>query len=232
MRFKITLYFNKKSLIEIMEINQKYHTEITEFVRKANDIAKIYHLVKCSSGNISWRLDDYVLLTKTGSWLADLTINEVAIVNIKSGESCNNVNPTMEKNLHLEVLKNRLDFNVVLHTQTPYATTIACMQNIPEDFNVIIETPCYLGTPAIIPYYRPGSQELALSVAESFKNHNVALLSNHGVVVGGKDFNEAIQRALFLELTCKILVHTERNRKTISKKDIDELHQYLNAKNR
>lgn len=213
-----------------MELNKIYASEIAQFTEMAHETANRYHLVKCSSGNISWRTKQHILLSQTGSWLAELQPEQVAILDPHTGETCNGVQPTMEKNLHIGVLKNRSDFNVVLHTQSPFATAVACLKNPPEDFNVIIEMACYIGTPSLIHYLQPGSIELAEAVAEAFKNHNVALLANHGVVVGGKDFREALQRALFFELACEILIHTQGNRRTLSKKEANALENYVKSK--
>ena len=53
----------------------------------------------------------------------------------------------------------------------------------------------------------PGSSQLAQAVIDVFKDTQtqLAILKNHGVVTVGKDFNDAIQRAVFFEMACQIL---------------------------
>ena len=59
---------------------------------------------------------------------------------------------------------------------------------------------------AIVPYIAPGSSELAQVVTSAMRDHDLVILRNHGQVTIGKDFREALQRAAFFELACKILV--------------------------
>jgi ribulose-5-phosphate 4-epimerase/fuculose-1-phosphate aldolase len=38
------------------------------------------------------------------------------------------------------------------------------------------------------------------------KDHDLVLMQNHGEVTVGKSYEEAIQRAVFFELACRIIV--------------------------
>ena len=79
----------------------------------------------------------------------------------------------MESTFHLGILRERLDVNVVLHFQSEYATAVSCMKNKPANFNVTAEIPCHVGSEIpVIPYYRPGSPELAKAVVEAMQKHN------------------------------------------------------------
>ena len=149
-------------------------------------------LMLCSSGNLSWRVGDKMLVSGTGSWLPVLTPEKVAVCDIMSGQVENGVRPSMESVFHLGVLRERLEVNVVLHFQSEYATVVACMKNKPSDFNVTLEVPYHVGEVAVVPYYRPGSLELANAVIEAMKDHDAVLLSNHGQVVCGRDFDEVL----------------------------------------
>ena len=128
--------------------------EIEEFVKQAHRVGDA-GLTICSSGNLSWRIGDEVLISGTGSWVPNIQKEKVAICNLATGQSVNGVKPSMEHVFHLGVLRERPDMNVVLHFQSPYATAIACMKQQPADFNVTAEIPCHVGREIpIIPYYR------------------------------------------------------------------------------
>ena len=108
-------------------------SQIEEFVRQARRVGAA-GLTICSSGNLSWRLDnDEVLLSGTGSWVPELTPDRVSVCRLSTGEILNGVKPSMESVFHMGVLRNRPDMNVVLHFQSPYATTIACRRRNPDD---------------------------------------------------------------------------------------------------
>lgn len=199
---------------------------INEFVAACHKVAE-YGLVSCSSGNLSWRVEpETVLLTATGSWLDELTAEQVAVCDIHTGQSVNNVTPTCESVYHLGILRNRSEVNVVLHFQSPYATALACGEPEGLNYNMTIEVPVYIGTPAVVPYLPPGSSELAQAVIDSFKNMqtHLAILKNHGLVSVGKDFNDAIQKAVFFEMACKIIL-TNPNAKPLDTDAVKHLRK-------
>ena len=203
---------------------------IEEFLKQAHRVGDAF-LTICSSGNISWRLGEEALMSGTGSWVPSLPKEKVAQVNIASGEVLNGVKPSMECGFHLGVLRERPDVNVVLHFQSPYATAVACMKNKPTNFNVTAEVPCHVGKEIpIIPYYRPGSPELAHAVIEAMKDHNSVLLTNHGQVVCGKDFDEAFERAMFFEMACRIIVQSGGEYDVLTPEEIEDLEVYVLGK--
>ena len=206
----------------------KHHFE--EFVRQARRVGSA-GLTICSSGNLSWRIGEEVLVSGTGSWVPELTADRVARLNLATGEMLNGVKPSMEHGFHLGVLRARPDVNVVLHFQSPYATAMACSKEIPEDLNVTAEVPCHVGAEIpVIPYFRPGSPELAASVVEALTHHNSCLLRKHGQVVCGKDFDQAFERAMFFEMACRIAILTKGQFCTLSKEEIDDLETYILGK--
>lgn len=155
-------------------------------------------LILCSSGNLSYRIGNQVLISGTGTWLPKIKEHEIAVCNLETGVLQNGVKPSMESMFHLDLLRKRPEINVVFHCQSRYATVIACMKNKPTNFNVTAEIPCYVGREIpIVPYYRPGSSELAKAVVEALQNHDAALLTNHGQVFVGTDFDDALQKATF-----------------------------------
>ena len=143
----------------------------------------------------------------------------------------NGVKPSMESGFHLGVLRERPDVDVVLHFQSPYATAVACMKEIPRNFNVTAEVPCHVGSEIpVIPYFRPGSPELAEQVKAALKDHNSCLLRKHGQVVCGKDFDQAFERAMFFEMACRIIVLSGGRYEVLSQEEIDDLETYILGK--
>lgn len=195
------------------------------FIEAAHLIGKL-QLLHCSSGNLSWRVDNEVMISATGSWLPNIQKKKIAILDLESGRSLNNVKPSMEHLFHLGVMRQRKDVNVVLHFQSEYATTISCMKEKPSNFNIISEIPYHIGKNiAIVPYFVPGTPQLANAVVEALKDTNACLLSNHGQVVCGKDFESVMERAVFLEIACRIMVQSGMNYNVLSSTDVATLEQ-------
>lgn len=210
-------------------INAEY---IERFIEAAHRVGQ-ERLQLCSSGNLSWRVNkDLALVSGTGSWLPRITKENVAICNISTGMRVDGPKPSMESVFHLGVLRQRKDMNVVLHFQSEFATIVSCMKNKPKSFNVVAEVPCYCGKEiAVIPYYRPGSKELADAVTHALTDHDCVLMSKHGQAVCGKDFDDAFQKAVFLELACSIIVRAgEGNYDILSDYEIRDLEVYILGK--
>lgn len=210
--------------------NMVTNEQIEQFVAQAHRVGDA-GLTVCSSGNLSWRIGEEVLLSGTGSWVPSLTKEKVAVCQLATGEVLNGVKPSMESGFHLGVLRERPDVNVVLHFQSPYATAVACMKNCPVNFNVTAEVPCHVGREIpVIPYLRPGSKELAQAVVKAMKNHNSILLRKHGQVVCGKDFDQAFERAMFFEMACRIIIQSGGDYTVLTPEEIDDLDTYILGK--
>ena len=183
MKLKIISQGNHNSQLLTLNSQQKKEMiqdyQIQEFLRQAHRVGDA-GLTLCSSGNISWRIGDEALVSGTGSWVPTLPKEKVAVCRVADGEVLNGVKPSMESGFHLGVLRERPDCDVVLHFQSKYATVVSCMQETPKDFNVTAEVPCHVGREIpVIPYFRPGSPELAEAVKAALKDHNSALMLKH-----------------------------------------------------
>ena len=208
-------------------ITEEHIQKFLEQAHRVGDAA----LTICSSGNLSWRIGDEALVSGTGSWVPSLQKEKVSQCLVATGEVLNGVKPSMESGFHLGVLRERPDSDVVLHFQSPFATAVACMQETPKDFNVTAEVPCHVGKEIpVIPYYRPGSPELAAAVIAALKDHNSALLLKHGQVVCGKNFDEVFERAMFFEMACRIIVQSGGKYTTLTPEEIDDLEVYVLGK--
>lgn len=207
-----------------MEISRK---DIEQFVAAARKVGE-RNLTRCSSGNLSQRKGAFALVSATGSWLSDLTPEEVAICRIADGSPANGVKPSMESVFHLGILRSRPEINVVLHCQSIYATTVACMKEVPSDFNVTAEIACHCAKGiGWVPYLRPGSPELAEAVQNAMLKRDVVLMKNHGQVYAGSDFREVLERAEFVEMVCQILVLNRGNCTTLSPAEIEDWQNFI-----
>lgn len=187
-----------------------------------------HQLLLCSSGNMSWRLDnDIILLSQTGAWLPTLTKDQICISRLSDGMILNGVEPTMDSGFHFRVMQDRKEIQVILHFQSLYATTLACLPDPPSDFNVINEIPLFVGPVAILPYISPGSPELGMKVSEAMKKHDLVVLRNHGQVVVGRSFEDVIQKALFFELACGIIMRSNNSAMRLTPDQMAEMHRYM-----
>jgi len=181
-------------------------SKLNEFTAAARRVAG-YGLVVCGSGNLSWRIgDDLMLITATSSWMDRLDPSGVAACRISDMAPLNGVKPSKEIGFHAGVFRERPEVNVVLHFQSPAATTLACRETEVQDFWIIPEMPYYIGPVAMVPFLHPGSRELADAVVAALKDHEMTFLRNHGLVTVGSDLDEATANAAYFELACKVVL--------------------------
>ncbi len=197
---------------------------LREFIEACRSVAD-RDLVRCSSGNMSFRLDQNRFLTTcTRSWLERFSANEVSVCNLDDSSVLEGPKPTVEIGFHAGILKTRSDVNVVLHFQTPCATALACRKDADKiNYNVIPEIPFYIGPIGRVPYLLPGSSELAKAVTDTALNHDLVIMDNHGIVTVAPDYDHAIQNAEFFELACKIITLNNNSTNPIPEGGIEHL---------
>jgi L-fuculose-phosphate aldolase len=162
-------------------------------------------LVVGTSGNVSVRDGNRVLLSPKGSSLAALTAEEVAVVEL-TGEVRAGA-PTSELELHLAIYR-RYDAGAVVHTHAPRATAVACvLDELPVVHYQLLSLG---GAIRVAPFAAFGSPELAAAVADVLDGRRAALLANHGAVSYGATLAEAVERAIVLEWACGLYLDAAR----------------------
>jgi len=196
---------------------------LTPFLATCHEIAR-RGLVRCSSGNLSVRIDDErMLLTSSRSWMERVTAHDLSICRLSDGSLIEGGKPSVETRFHAGVLRTRPEMKVVLHFQTPYATALACREQPPPSYFVIPEIPFYIGPVAHVPYIVPGSEGLANAVTEAMRDHDMVVMGNHGHVTTARDYDHVIQNAQFFELACSIIVNAGDELSPLSSGEVQEL---------
>ena len=202
---------------------------VEQFVRECRRVATA-GLVRCSSGNLSWRAGDGVMLISASrAWMAAMDDEHVTTCRIADGARVDGPRPSVETVFHAGILRDRPDVAVVLHFQTPFATTLACCNPAEVDYDVIPEIPVYIGPVGQVPYHPPGSPELAEAVIAAMGGHDLAMMANHGQVVVGSSYDDAIQKAIFFELACEIIVRGGGNLRPLELGEVERLRRTAKA---
>ena len=158
-------------------------------------------------GNISLYDPESGLVYMTPSAMPYHTITEddVVVVRLSDGEIVEGRRkPTIEKELHLEVYRNRPGIGAVIHTHPIYSQVFAALhRSIPA---VIDEAAQALGGEVeTAEYTLPGTQELAENTIKALgKDKMACLLANHGAVCLGEDLGKAFKTCAVLEMTAQI----------------------------
>jgi L-fuculose-phosphate aldolase len=159
-----------------------------------------------NGGNISYRLaDNAVLCTPTLVSKADLTPDDLSLVDLEGRQLLGDKPRTSEALLHLEIYKAVPEAKAVLHCHPPHATAYAITGRVPPTC-VIPEFEVFVGKVALAPYETPGTPRFAETVLPFVKTHNTILLANHGIVCWADTVTHAEWYAEVLDTYCQTLM--------------------------
>lgn len=159
------------------------------------------------AGNISVRLEDgKFLLTNSGSSLGRLQVEDLAIVDAQ-GTQLAGAKPTKEMGMHLAIYFAKPEVGAIVHLHSTALTALSCLKNLDFENALRPFTPYVvmrIGKIPVVRYFPPGSAELVEAVAARAPHAKALLLANHGVIVCGKDLQDAVDNAQELEETAKL----------------------------
>ena len=178
------------------------------------------------SGNISAKHDNKVIITSSGCANGYLTEDDFSVVDFEGKVLEGNPKPSTEKFLHLEYYRQRPDVNCIFHTHSPYLTAFASA-GIPLDMNVSPEIIFCFGKIPLAQYALPGSKELIDNTSKYFKDYDVILLKNHGVVVAGKSVKDTYLKLELVEAYAKtnICAKILGGAKILSENDVQKIYE-------
>ncbi len=161
-----------------------------------------------SSGNISVRFEDGMLVTPTNSCLGLLAPERISKLDW-DGRHLSGDPPSKEAFLHLAMYQERPADQAVVHLHATHSVAVSCLEDI-DPQNVLPPITAYyvmrIGALPLVPYHRPGDLALADAVAKVAREHHAMLLANHGPVVSGKSLEAAVYGAEELEETAKLFL--------------------------
>jgi ribulose-5-phosphate 4-epimerase/fuculose-1-phosphate aldolase len=164
-----------------------------------------------SSGNLSARLPDGLLITPTNSCLGRLDPARISKLNGK-GEHLSGDAPSKEGFLHLAMYQERSSAQGIVHLHCTHCVAVSCLHGFAGLPPITAYYVMRIRELALVPYYRPGDRALAEAVREKAKKHHAVLLANHGPVVAGKSLEDAVVNAEELEETAKLYLLLEGRR--------------------
>ncbi len=178
-----------------------------------------------TSGNLSCRYNGRILITASGSSNSDLSEDEILLMDF-DGKKLDDTSKKLssEKFLHIEIYKQRLDVNVILHVHSPYLSSFAAA-HVPLDKPIMAENTFYFGDIPIAEYALPSSMELAYNTVKCLKDRDAALMANHGFVVVSDNIRDAYNKLEIAESYAQVVLNTYLlgGAKTLNQEQVDEI---------
>ncbi|MFJ2770911.1 class II aldolase/adducin family protein [Streptomyces sp. NPDC087300] len=164
-------------------------------------------LVHGRTGNVSLRVDDgTILVTPTGADLTTVLPADLSVIDAE-GAHLEGPPPSKEAFLHAAVLRARPEARAVVHTHSPHAAAVSCLDGLDPDDALPPLTAYYalrVGRLALLPYCAPGDVRLAGYAEEKARTHAALLLRHHGPLVAAPGLDAALEAADELEQTARI----------------------------
>ncbi|KAF4410548.1 MULTISPECIES: class II aldolase/adducin family protein [Streptomyces] len=160
-------------------------------------------LVVGTSGNVSLRVGDTVLVTPSGVPYDRLGPADAVAVDLAGRQVTGTLKPTSELPLHLAVHREgRSGTEAVVHTHAVHATAVSTLVT---ELPLVHYTAAALGGPVrVAPYALYGSDELARHTLDALRDRTGCLLRNHGTVTCGATLDQAYDRTAQLEWMCRV----------------------------
>ncbi|WP_432151732.1 class II aldolase/adducin family protein [Streptomyces sp. bgisy029] len=185
-------------------------------------------LVVGTSGNVSARVGDLVLVTPTGVPYDRLGAEDAVGVDLTGRQVLGELRPTSELPLHLAVYAET-DAAAVVHTHAVHATAVSTLVT---EVPLVHYAAALLGGPVrTAPYARYGTPELADAMLTALRGRTGCLLANHGTVTYGSTLDQAYERTAQLEWLCHLWLTASalpgRTPSLLSPAQLDEVTEAL-----
>ena len=154
-------------------------------------------LVINTSGNVSMKIDNHVLLSPSGASYATLVPSDILVMDQDKNILDGSLLPSSETDLHYALYTSNKDIKAIVHTHSLYATAVSNIVNeLPAVHYQIVDLG---GMVPVAPYETFGSPELASAVTTHIRGRSAVLMQNHGAVTIGDNLREALDRSILLE---------------------------------
>jgi L-fuculose-phosphate aldolase len=155
-----------------------------------------------STGNVSVRWDEGMLITPTGMGADELRAEDM-VWRGWDGTLRGAWQPSSEWHFHQAIFRARPDLHAIVHTHSVHAAALACLRRPLPAFHYMVaiggghDVPC-------VPYHLFGTEALSLAVAGAFVERDACLMANHGLVAAGATLARALKVVQEIESLCEV----------------------------
>jgi L-ribulose-5-phosphate 4-epimerase len=185
-------------------------------------------LTSGTSGNLSARLGDRVLVTPSGVPYADLTEDSIVALDLEGRPAGAGLKPSVDAPIHCAVYRARPELGGFVHTHSPHAVAFAIVgEPIPP---LQIEAAGYLGGAVrVMDYLPPADASVAERVPEALGADRAILVPNHGVYAVGETVDAAFTAAQVVEDSARVawLARSLGTPRELPRSEIDRLHEFI-----
>jgi L-fuculose-phosphate aldolase len=150
-----------------------------------------------TSGNVSARIDGGFLITPSAIPYHATAASDIVAMS-EDGKASGRFVPSSEWRFHRDIYRARPEFHAIVHTHSPFATTLACLDRGIPAFHYMV---AIAGGKDIrcAPYATFGTQELAQHAVVALVDRKACLLAHHGMIAADTTLDGALAVAIEVE---------------------------------
>jgi len=162
-------------------------------------------LVQGTSGNVSGREGDKVVIKPSGVPYEKLQPEDLVVVDLEGNVIEGDLKPSVDTLAHLEIYRALPDVGGVVHTHSVYATVFAVLgRELPVYTTELADL--FGGPIPVSSFMRPGDRGIGQEFAQKTRpgRYRALLARYHGVFTAGTTPADALKAALIVEHSAKV----------------------------
>ena len=190
---------------------EKQRQELIDTARKMEQ----YGLIRMSGGNVALRVDDKVLVTPTAMAYDTMVIEDIVVVDLEGKTIEGKRRPTSDLKAILYILNHMPQVNAVIHTHQPKAVALSLIcDRLPLISTTMVDE--VKDEVNVAPFTISSDEGMGIQTVEYATKALCVILKNHGIMAFGKDLEQALSAAIYLEESCDIYLGALATNKKIT----------------
>lgn len=179
-----------------------YEAERQEMIDCALSM-EAHGLIVRSGGNVSRRMPcGNILVTPSAMGYGSMAPEDLVLMDPDGTIVEGTRRPSSDQKALLYIFRHMPQINVILHTHQPYAVALSLVADeLPACTTTLIDE--LQGTVPVAPFTRSSDEGMGISAVAHNNGSLAVILKHHGVMAYGKDLDQALSAAIYLEEGCK-----------------------------
>lgn len=160
-------------------------------------------LISLSGGNVSCQVaENRYLVTPSGMLYEQMVPEDICLIDAQCKVIEGRRKPSSDSAALVYMFQNMKNVRAIIHTHQPWATAAGFVTDCLPEFLVTIIDACH--NPVNVAPFTPSSDiGMGVLAAQYGTDASAVILKHHGVLAYGKDLEEALYAAVYLEESAK-----------------------------
>lgn len=180
-------------------LHEKLRQDLIDTARKMEQ----YNLIRMSGGNVAMRVEDMILVTPTAMAYDTMIPEDIVVVDCEGRVIEGKRKPTSDLKAILYILNHMLEVNAVIHTHQPKAVALSLITDkLPLISTTMVDE--VKDEVNVAPFTISSDEGMGIQTVEYATRALCVILKNHGIMAFGKDLEQALSAAIYLEESCEV----------------------------